>query len=579
MSTSPTFTLAPATLIDERYEIVEPLGSGGMGWVFRARDITLNGEFVALKFLYPHLFHEPAAFTRFKNEVYVARRLIHPNVVRTYNIGLSRSQAYLSMEYVCGVTLRQTIEEDSAHRLSEDRAIGCFLEICAAVRHAHAMGVIHRDLKSENVMIERGGAVKVSDFGLSATLRSETQLTRTGQLLGTPYYMAPEQFLGQAATARSDIYALGILFYEMLCGAPPFREASLYALAEAHSSQSLPALPSPVDASLWAILERSTAKRAEERFESVEALMMQLGTLTGRCPVLEPTRAPALIPVGPGVDPEAAVRPRRHLKLGWPSRVVLSLLLGVLWIRHNQSAQMYAAAALFRFEILTAHTVPGVRSLLRIPWKGPGSPLLEDLRIRKGGVWARLWAGDDPNDIKSCIIFYETQLKMDRYACPVAYAVGMPASNELEVLLDYGANPNGHPSFEQPPILSAVRFGNLAAIKLLLEHGADPNAVDELGWTALYVAIRHADTLRGREILQFLLEHGADPLRQRTSEDNPLRTAVVSANAELIAMLLRYIPTERLPDEQELLRYTAPEHAGLVRTLLARRLAELPSSS
>jgi serine/threonine protein kinase len=200
-------------LIAERYRIISLLGRGGMGEVFRADDLTL-GQPVALKFL-PESMTGQFMLERFHNEVRIARRISHPNVCRVYDIGETNNQVFLSMEYVDGEDLSSLLRR--IPRLPADKALEIARKICAGLAAAHDKGVLHRDLKPSNIMLDGRGEVLIMDFGL-AGLAHEIEDVRSG----TPAYMAPEQLVGKEVTARSDIYALGLVLYELFTGKPLF---------------------------------------------------------------------------------------------------------------------------------------------------------------------------------------------------------------------------------------------------------------------------------------------------------------------------------------------------------------------
>jgi serine/threonine protein kinase len=204
---------APGILIAERYSIVSLLGRGGMGEVFRADDLTL-GQPVALKFL-PESMIDRFMLERFRNEVRIARCISHPNVCRVHDIGESNNQVFLSMEYVDGEDLSSLSRRIG--RLPRDKALEIARKICGGLAAAHDKGVLHRDLKPSNIMLDVRGEVFIMDFGL-AGLAHEIEDIRSG----TPAYMAPEQLRGKEVTARSDIYALGLVLFELFTGKPAF---------------------------------------------------------------------------------------------------------------------------------------------------------------------------------------------------------------------------------------------------------------------------------------------------------------------------------------------------------------------
>ena len=216
---------APGTLLAGRFRIVAPLGRGGMGEVYRADDLKL-GQTVALKFLPDDLMHDPARLAQFHNEVRVARTISHRNVCRTYDIGDADGRPFLTMEYVDGEDLSSLLRRIG--RFPQEKAIEVARQICAGVAAAHERGVLHRDLKPANVMIDGEGRVRLTDFGLAAIAGSVDNIRA-----GTPAYMAPEQLAGREVTPRSDIYALGLVLFELFTGKRVFEAATLNELIAA----------------------------------------------------------------------------------------------------------------------------------------------------------------------------------------------------------------------------------------------------------------------------------------------------------------------------------------------------------
>jgi serine/threonine-protein kinase len=227
----------PGALLANRYRIVALLGRGGMGEVYRAHDLTLGQE-VALKFLPEAASRNPAALTRFYNEVRIARQVSHVNVCRVYDLGEVEGQPYLSMEYVDGEDLGSLLRRIG--RLPSDKAIQIARQLCAGLAAAHAKGVLHRDLKPANVMLNGRGDVVITDFGLAA-LADEIPGEEIRN--GTPAYMAPEQLAGREVTVQSDIYSLGLVLYEVFTGKRAFEASTLAELVRLHS-ETTPVNPS-----------------------------------------------------------------------------------------------------------------------------------------------------------------------------------------------------------------------------------------------------------------------------------------------------------------------------------------------
>jgi len=206
--------LEPGMVLGERYEIIALLGQGGMGAVYKAHDIELE-RLVALKIIRPELTTNPAMLRRFKQELILARQITHRNVVRIFDLGQADGFKFITMEYLEGKDLRAVLNEKG--KLPPDEAARIILQICRALEVAHGEGVVHRDLKPQNIMLDANGRAYVMDFGIarSAYLPGMTQ---TGALIGTPEYMSPEQGKGEKLGERSDLFSLGVICYELVTG-------------------------------------------------------------------------------------------------------------------------------------------------------------------------------------------------------------------------------------------------------------------------------------------------------------------------------------------------------------------------
>jgi serine/threonine-protein kinase len=272
---------ATGAMLGERFRIVGLLGRGGMGEVFRADDLTL-GQPVALKFLPHNLALDAGRLAQFHTEVRTARQVAHPNVCRIYDIGSVGGQHFLSMEYVDGEDLASLLRRIG--RLSSDKAVDLARQVCAGLAAAHDRGVLHRDLKPANIMVDGRGKVRIADFGLA---RAAGEVHATGAIEGTPAYMAPEQFAGREQTARSDLYALGLVLYEMFTGKPAFSAGSLVELARLHREES-PSIPTTLVRDLDPAVERIILRCLEKD------------------PAARPASALAVAAALPGGDPLAA---------------------------------------------------------------------------------------------------------------------------------------------------------------------------------------------------------------------------------------------------------------------------------
>jgi eukaryotic-like serine/threonine-protein kinase len=272
--------LTPGTRIGGRFEIQSVLGAGGMGVVYKAQDLKLD-DVIALKMLKGAALLDSEHLERLKDELKLARKITHPNILRTHDFGEFNGQPFISMEYVRGMTLRHLIDE--SERLPYFAALRIARQIASGLQAAHAVGVLHRDIKPENVIIEGSGNAKLMDFGIARPIRRTAPgQTQPGMFIGTPTYSAPEALAGEDVDARSDIYSLGVMYCELFCGKLPFETTNTMELYIAHS-QSKPTAPSvmwpEIPKPLEQIILQCLEKAPSARFTSAEALGAALSVL------------------------------------------------------------------------------------------------------------------------------------------------------------------------------------------------------------------------------------------------------------------------------------------------------------
>ena len=299
-------TPAATSQITVRYELLGELGKGGMGLVYKARDRE-TGDIVALKVLRPELAFDDQVMGRFKSEVRVARRITHKNVCRLHDLHRAGDTYYITMEIVEGQSLRSMLQRGGA--MPPKKGIGIALQICAGLREAHAQGVVHRDMKPENVMVDETGTVKLMDFGIARSSLGMHQ-TAAGMVIGTPAYMAPEQVRGEPVDQRADIYALGHILYEIFTGSPTFKATTAMEVVfkqiqeQPRSPREIaPTLPINIEAAIIRCLEKDPAKR----FTTVEELEAALQ--------MTPEQYAALAtsyPTPPPADPNATTVRSMH---------------------------------------------------------------------------------------------------------------------------------------------------------------------------------------------------------------------------------------------------------------------------
>jgi eukaryotic-like serine/threonine-protein kinase len=286
-------------ILDGRYQLNSLLGVGGMARVYLASDRVLE-RLVAVKVLSPPYAQDPVFVERFRREARSAASLSHPNIVAVFDSGSDAGDHYLVMEYVAGQSLAELLARQG--RLAPRRTAELAIQVCEALAAAHAQGLVHRDVKPANVLVGDDGRVKVTDFGIVKAAATAT-LTGTGTVLGTAAYLSPEQAQGGPVDARSDLYSLGCVLYELLCGSPPFgsgADSPPVAVASRHLHQP-PAPPSArnpqVDASLDAVVLTALAKEPAQRYQS--AIQLQAA--------LERVLAGEAVAAGPGSPRTAAV--------------------------------------------------------------------------------------------------------------------------------------------------------------------------------------------------------------------------------------------------------------------------------
>lgn len=270
--------------INDRYKILDLIGGGGMSNVYLAHDMILNRD-VAVKVLRYDAANEEEFHRRFQREALSATSLAHPNIVSIYDVGEDQDMHYIVMEYIKGKTLKQYINEFSP--LTPARSVQIMKQLTSAIAHAHENQIIHRDIKPQNILVDDEGNVKVTDFGIATSL-SATSYTKTNSVIGTVHYLSPEQARGGTATNQSDIYALGIVLYELLTGELPFSGESAVSIALKHlqtETPSIRALDASIPQSLENVVLKATAKNPLHRYSSVEEMEEDLET------VLSPARS------------------------------------------------------------------------------------------------------------------------------------------------------------------------------------------------------------------------------------------------------------------------------------------------
>ena len=330
--------------LNGRYKIQSLIGTGGMAAVYLAKDLILN-RLVAIKVLRLDFRQNDDAMRRFRREALSATQLTHPNIVGVYDVGQSQEMNYIVMEYVEGTDLKDYVRQKGA--LHPIEAVRIMMQIVSAIAAAHQNRIIHRDIKPQNILIDKEGNVKITDFGIAVAL-SDTSLTQTNTLLGSVHYLSPEQARGGMATIQTDIYALGIVLYELLTGKVPFDGESAVSIALKHFQEPLPTIVNPiamVPQSLENIVLKATAKDPMHRYRSCYEMFQDLKTcldstrlyekkfvpasFSGETKVLTPIHTQKVKPIQTSkeipvveMDEEKPVKKRRK----WPWLILLLLI-------------------------------------------------------------------------------------------------------------------------------------------------------------------------------------------------------------------------------------------------------------
>ncbi|MCJ7487431.1 MAG: serine/threonine protein kinase, partial [Candidatus Aminicenantes bacterium] len=378
---TPSEELAAGSTFAGRYHIVEELGKGGMGRVYRAIDKKLNEE-VALKLIRPEIALDERTLERFQNELKIARKISHRHVGRMYEIMEEKGVHFITMEYVAGQDLRGLIRQTG--QLTARKAIAIATQVLEGLAEAHRLGVVHRDLKPSNIIVDREGSARIIDFGIARSAATKGK-TGEGAIIGTPEYMAPEQVEGKPADRRADLYALGVILFEMVTGRPPFEGETPLAVAVKHKTDLPPdpreiAPQTPVE--LGRAILRSLEKDRDKRYQTSEEFLAALAAIDESLPTTERT--------APGRKPSTSKRITVEFtpkKLVVPAIALAALVLVAIFLWRPWASKISSVAAplvehsiaVISFENLTGDPkhdslIRAVPNLMITKFEGMGIP-------------------------------------------------------------------------------------------------------------------------------------------------------------------------------------------------------------
>lgn len=518
----------PGLVICDRYEVLDIIGTGGMGKVVRVRDLTLYNEIIALKLLSSELAEDPVQFARFRNEVLLARKLAHPNIVRIYDFGSAgENYHFISMEYVGGGNLGKQIHKISPEALTFEESLRILVEICKGLSFAHRYGIIHRDLKPDNILLGEFGEIKISDFGLACSLSIDMGLTDSGQTVGTPFYMAPEQFRGEKVDRRTDIYSLGIMAYEMVVGRRPFADDNYLQLVRLHHEQPIENFATAESGiPLWFqnIVHKCTEKKCDDRYDSIDEVLSDLLANANDQGNFSVKRQSAILSF---YVPVKKLKKHRSFIKALLRNCMFVLLFAIVFfgsiilMKHHPVLRQPAEIFIFRIE-------RGLQVDLSKMRKAIGSRLndadffkyVENGEI--GEVSALIDIGLDINSVNS----------LGRSALELAVENRQAAV--VRLLLNKGAKTNTSNSTETPLLIKASEIGNAEIVGLLLAHNANILSRGVDGNTPLMAAAKKGNS----EVAEILIKNKS-PLDLRNTEgQTALHVAVLSEKVEMIQLLL-----------------------------------------
>lgn len=531
------------SIIAKRYEVLRLLGNGSMGSVMQVMDKLLDSEVMAMKILFPHLALDVVSFSRFKNEVAVARKLGHPNVVQLYDFGEAGGGYYfITMEYLSGGNLTDEIYTLRREYLNFKEVLRIVREIASGIAYAHSKGIIHRDLKPDNILLDDWREVKIADFGLARLMGVDNSFTSAGETVGTPYYMAPEQLSGDEVDARSDIYSLGLIAYELAVGRRMFLEDNYLQLARQHFNEPVPDFAtkeSGIPKWYEEFVKKCSAKKPEERFQSAYEIVDLINQKFPQSPSKN-TKIPAILSFS------ASAKDKKEKSfIGKIFGVIFVSIFAVVftfvyystpWVRgkaisliQNTPVAKYFGnkVNLTEKDLYTAIKLGDVDSL-RI-FLGAGF----DLNLQNENGQSLLHLAIISKQVKVVEALIEVGANIDitddNKVSPLMLAAKNADSEVVSLLLKHNALTDFKDSDSKTPLIYAVSVNNLSIVEALIRARIDVNVPDNEGKTAIFYAVENPNS----EIVEALIAAGAKTDLLDKSKKNPLSYAT-SKNRKLL---------------------------------------------
>ncbi len=523
-------TRLPRPFQNGRYAVRRHLGLGANGAVYEVSDRELDGEKIALKVLHPHLLSDAAALERFRAQVILARQFTHPNIVQIFDFySDSDRRCYITMELIEGKSLEAFLEENESRPLDFDECLLMLSDTANGLAYAHTSGVVHRDLKPSNILVSYSGIVKLADFGLAKSLESEFGLTQTGESIGTPSYMAPEQFRGEVVDTRADVYSFGILAYQLSQGRLPFEGESYVAYGKLHISEPVPAFREDggTKIPLWfqELVMKCLEKDPKRRFASaaeVSALISEHLPKNSESAMPEVLRFSFLRRI------QQRKRRRPVSLLRWT--LITAIVIVLLAITANQmNTKRWVGSKLLQTESFLGIDLTFLKSLWGIHVKL--SDPIGALKVISDGDWRSLnvYAYLDAGGAKNVV---------DANGNSAAHhATHNPFQNSIYFLRDFQADLNIRNKKGETPLMYALNHNFYYSALQLYYCNVNPNICDNSSNCPIHWAVDRYDM----DLLSKLLDLGADVSALNGKGKSSLH---VSAALHRIGVLQRLLSRE-----------------------------------